>query len=49
MTIPTNTYETSELVKQINTSLFSSDREKITLSIQLFDNYVDLSQLESKS
>ncbi len=48
LSIPTNTYETSELVKQVNTSLVASDREKITLSIQLFDDYVDLSQLEEQ-
>ena len=48
LSIPTNTYETSELVKQVNTSLVPSDREKITLSIQLFDDYVELSQLEEQ-
>ena len=48
LSIPTNTYETSELVKQVNTSLVASDREKITLSIQLFDDYVDLSRLEEQ-
>ena len=66
LSIPTNTYETSELVKQVNTSLVANDqpqglalcdqleelalcdREKITLSIQLFDDYVDLSQLEEQ-
>ena len=48
LSIPTNTYETSELVKQVNTSLVASDREKITLSIQLFDDYVDLSHLEEQ-
>ncbi len=48
LTIPTNTYETSELVKQVHTSLNSSDREKITLSIELFDKYVDLLQLKEQ-
>ncbi len=48
LSIPTNTYETSELIKQVNTSLVASDREKITLSIQLFDDYVDLSRLEEQ-
>nr|MDJ0573237.1 phosphate acetyltransferase [Pleurocapsa sp. MO_192.B19] len=48
LSIPTNTYETSELVKQVNTSLVASDREKITLSIHLFDDYVNLNQLEEQ-
>ncbi|MGV2826735.1 phosphate acetyltransferase [Myxosarcina sp. GI1(2024)] len=57
LSVPTNTYETSELVKQIHTSLIASDspegsvkvdREKITLSINLFDDYVDLSRLEEE-
>ena len=57
LSIPTNTYETSELVKQVNTSLVDSarpeglalcDREKITLSIHLFDDYVNLNQLEEQ-
>ena len=48
LSIPTNTYETSELLKQVNTCLVASDREKINLSIQLFDDYVDLSQLEEQ-
>ena len=48
LSVPTNTYETSELVKQVRTSLLASDREKITLSIHLFDDYVNLSQLENQ-
>lgn len=83
LSVSTNTYETSELIKQVNTSLVASDyasplprtmgdkhsngctdlsptmrdkssngdkvdREKITLSIQLFDDYVNLSQLEEQ-
>ncbi len=48
LSIPTNTYETSELIKQVNTSLVASDREKITLSLHLFDDHVNLSQLEEK-
>ena len=57
LSVPTNTYETSELVKQVNTSLVASDRseglalcdrEKITLSIHLFDDYVNLNQLEEQ-
>ena len=48
LSIPTNTYETSELVKQVNTSLVASDREKIALSINLFDDCVNLSKLEER-
>ena len=48
ISVPTNTYETSELIKQVNTYLLPSDREKITLSIHLFDTYVDLSQLNKQ-
>ncbi|MGK7895738.1 MAG: phosphate acetyltransferase, partial [Xenococcus sp. (in: cyanobacteria)] len=48
LSVNTNTYETSELIKQVNTSLDSSDREKITLSIQLFDDYVNLTQLKDQ-
>ncbi|VEP12356.1 Phosphate acetyltransferase [Hyella patelloides LEGE 07179] len=46
--VPNNTYETSELIKQVNTSLVYSDRKKITLGIHLFDDYVNLSQLEEQ-
>ncbi|MDJ0534338.1 MAG: phosphate acetyltransferase [Xenococcaceae cyanobacterium MO_207.B15] len=48
LSIPTNTYETSELIKQVNTSLLAGDREKITLSLHLFDDHVNLSQLEEQ-
>ena len=56
LSVPTNTYETSELVKQVKTSLVAGDlpsaelcdREKITLSIHLFDEHVNLSQLEEQ-
>ncbi len=63
LAVATNTYETSNLVKQVKTSLIVEDeshssgsvtpttkvdREKITLSIQLFNNHVNLSQLEEK-
>ncbi len=48
LSVPTNTYETSELIKQVNTSLTASDREKITLSIDLFDDRVNLSRLEEQ-
>jgi phosphate acetyltransferase len=48
LSVPTNTYETSELIKQVHTSLVASDREKITLGIHLFDDYVNLSQLEEQ-
>ncbi len=48
ISVNTNTYETSEIIKQVNTSLKSQDREKINLSIQLFDNYVDLTQLKEQ-
>ena len=48
LSIPTNTYETSELVKQVHTSLVAGDREKITLSINLFDDCVNLSKLEDR-
>ena len=48
LSVPTNTYETSELVKQIHTFLVPSDRQKIALSINLFDDYVNLNQLEEK-
>ena len=48
ISVPTNTYETSELIKQVNTYLLPGDREKITLSIHLFDTYVDLSQLNKQ-
>ncbi|MDJ0633254.1 MAG: phosphate acetyltransferase [Xenococcaceae cyanobacterium MO_188.B29] len=55
--VPTNTYETSELIKQVKTSLVTGDRaeglaecdrEKITLGIHLFDEHVNLSQLEEQ-
>ncbi len=46
--VPNNTYETSELLKQVHTSLVPSDRERITLSIDLFDRHVNLSQLEEQ-
>lgn len=46
--VSTNTYETSELVKQVNPALIASDREKITLSMQLFDERVNLSRLEAQ-
>ncbi|MGF1542202.1 MAG: phosphate acetyltransferase [Pleurocapsa sp.] len=46
--VPNNTYETSELLKQVHTSLVASDRERITLSIDLFDRHVNLSQLEEQ-
>ena len=48
LSVPQNTYETSELLKQVHTSLVPSDRERINLSIHLFDNYVNLSQLEEQ-
>ncbi|GAB4528147.1 MAG: phosphate acetyltransferase [Pleurocapsa sp.] len=48
LSVPQNTYETSELIKQVHTSLVPSDRERITLSIHLFDDYVNLSQLEEQ-
>ena len=57
LSVSTDTYETSELVGQVHTSLITReqpqslaicDREKVTLSIHLFDNYVDLSQLEQQ-
>ncbi|MGK7952121.1 MAG: phosphate acetyltransferase [Xenococcaceae cyanobacterium] len=48
LAVPTNTYETSELIKQVHTSLVASDRAKITLSIHLFDDYVNLSRLEEQ-
>jgi len=57
LSVTTNTYETSEQVKQVHTSLVSNDdlapsvkvdREKIALSIHLFDDYVDLSRLEEQ-
>ena len=48
LSVTTNTYETSELVKQVNTSLSASDREKISLSIHLFDDYINLTQLEKQ-
>ncbi|MDJ0589431.1 MAG: phosphate acetyltransferase [Pleurocapsa sp. MO_226.B13] len=48
LSVTTNTYETSELVKQVNTALEASDRQKITLGIHLFDEYVNLNQLEQQ-
>ncbi len=48
LSIATNTYETAELVKQVHPSLKASDREKISLSINLFDDHVNLSQLEQQ-
>ncbi len=48
LAVSTNTYETSELVKQVHTSLVANDREKIILSIHLFDDYVNLSRLEEQ-
>lgn len=48
LSVPTNTYETSQLVKQVHTSLAAGDREKIALGIHLFDDYVNLNQLEDK-
>ena len=48
LSIATNTYETAELVKQVHPSLNASDREKISLSIKLFDDHVNLGQLEQQ-
>ena len=48
LSVPTDTYETSELVKQVHTSLVASDREKITISIHSFDDYVNLNRLEEQ-
>ena len=48
LSVPTNTYETSELIKQVHISLVANDRAKITLSIHLFDDYVNLSRLEEQ-
>ena len=57
LSVPTNTYETTEQIKQVHTFLAASDyaahtdkvdREKIALSIHLFDEYVNLSQLETQ-
>ncbi len=56
-TLSVDTYETSELLKQVKTSLVvrnytplteKVDRDKITLSIQLFDESIDLSKLEQQ-
>ena len=48
ISVATNTYETSEQVKQVHTSLIASDREKIILGIHLFDEYVNLDRLETQ-
>ncbi|MDJ0568048.1 MAG: phosphate acetyltransferase [Pleurocapsa sp. MO_192.B19] len=57
LSLSVDTYETSELLKQVKTSLVvrnytplteKVDRDKITLSIQLFDESIDLSKLEQQ-
>jgi phosphate acetyltransferase len=48
LSVDTNTYETSQAVNQVHTSLKAKNTDKIQFSLKLFDDYVDLDQLEAK-
>jgi phosphate acetyltransferase len=48
LSVDTNTYETSQAVNQVHTSIKAKNTDKIQFSLKLFDDYVDLDQLEAK-
>lgn len=48
LSVKTDTYTTVAQIKEIRSPLHPDDREKIALSLQLFEQYVDLNQLVEK-
>jgi phosphate acetyltransferase len=48
LSVNTNTYETSQALNQVHTSLKAKYTDKIQFSLKLFDDYVDLDRLEAK-
>ena len=48
LSVETDTYNTAAQVNEVHSALLPDDREKIDLSIQTFDQHVDLPQLEQQ-
>ncbi|MGK7925113.1 MAG: phosphate acetyltransferase [Spirulina sp.] len=48
LTVATDTYTTASQIKEVRTSVTSSDSEKIALSIEAFDTWVNLPALEER-
>lgn len=46
--VPTDTFTTASQVTAVHSSLRANDQEKISLSINAFDDYVDLDKLEQQ-
>lgn len=46
LSVPTDTYTTASRLQDVRSTLTASDLEKIALSIQMFEEYVDLNQLD---
>ncbi len=47
LSVKMNTYETTSRIHAVRASLVAGDREKVDLSIQTFNQYVNLQQLET--
>ncbi|NEQ45685.1 MAG: phosphate acetyltransferase [Leptolyngbya sp. SIOISBB] len=48
LSVETDTYTTAAQVNEVHSTLWPDDREKIDLSIQTFDQHVDLNRLEQQ-
>lgn len=48
LSVKTDTYTTTAQVNEVHSALLPDDPEKITLSIETFDTYVDLERLEKQ-
>ena len=48
LSVQTDTFTTAALVNEVHSKLWPDDREKIDLSIQMFDQHVDLQRLEQQ-
>jgi phosphate acetyltransferase len=48
LSVETDTYETAQAITQVHTSLKANSTDKIQLSLKLFDDAVDLDELESQ-
>ncbi len=48
LSVTSDTYTTASLVHDVQSGLRATDHDKIALSLQLFQDYVDLSQLETR-
>jgi len=48
LSVKTDTFTTAARVNEVHSALLPDDREKINLSIEVFDTYVDLERLEKQ-